>query len=166
MKIFRILAASIALIAAMLAAPSPAQAWQRGCGALAGSGDNLIGLCFDDRTYPDGPSDNSIQLNASLILGKSVTATTTTCKITMRAELDKPGSAPWSYSSSKSCTNQVRNQQGKGWVDYKVGVAARTTAQTVKVHACVEFYWNGSSTLGRRLCESSNWHAVTLDEDY
>jgi hypothetical protein len=151
-------AATVAATAVAIAATAvPARADFSIQGAIAGSGTGAISLTLMDSFFENpGGQMPTMWLYSRVMVGTTVQTSATACKVTLYAELDKPGSNVWkSPKVTRGCDTalDVRGQ----WFSNSHGIGP-TSGTDLNVHGCVDLYYNSSSS-GWQRCMETGWHA-------
>ncbi|MEV6298563.1 hypothetical protein AB0M02_04060 [Actinoplanes sp. NPDC051861] len=162
----RVAAVLVAIVGMVLVAPSPARAEREACSFVAGSqaSSNRIWFCVIDYPVFQGTGNGyRVELSSRIAFDWNVTARTTTCRVIVRADLDKPGSDVWSSPAyAMNCNNVVAHQADDSiYEDSFFHGVFGTAATDINVIGCIDLYFNGSSTSGRQICKNSGWHKIS-----
>ncbi|WP_141561852.1 MULTISPECIES: hypothetical protein [Micromonospora] len=160
-----LLRAAVVLAASAVILPTsgaPAQAAEQSyCGALSGSyaNGNRIGLCMNIFWYVPSGGGQAFYLTSDVLIDPAATGATG-CKVTAWVSLDKPNSNQWqSPKNTQSCTSAL-SERGTWQNSYHFSTG--TSATEAQRHACIDLYYNGSSSSGWQRCMSSGWEQMQL----
>jgi hypothetical protein len=125
------------------------------CGSIAGSHatNNLISLCADIMWWV-GDADADFTLRSQVYFDPGTTSATN-CKVTMYIELDKPGSNIWKSSKNTQSCKWALDHKGSNQVIRHQ--SSLTSATHGKAHACIDLYYNNSTSSGLQRCMVGAW---------
>ena len=147
----------MALVAAVMVAPSPAKGDFESCFALGAPYGSLkaIDICLKDWDAIDEFGRPEIGTLSKVRFGRDATAESTLCKVTVRLNLRTSAGVTWTAGSdTQSCDDAVRYT---GWKT-KYHHALGTGATRAQLHGCVNLYYNYSSSSGWMNCADTDWH--------
>jgi hypothetical protein len=148
-------AVAAAIILTTTAAPAQADEVSSMCGSIAGTyaENNVISLCADIIWW-DADPEGDLTLKSQVAFDPGTTSATN-CKVTMYAEFDKPGATVWkSPKNTQSCKWALDHKGQNQSIRHQT---TKTSAWWVKAHACIDFYYNDSTTSGLQKCMVGNW---------
>jgi len=157
-------AAAAAAAATLVGAGTPAQAAvvESTCGTISGSAANktTIYLCAGIKwidPFDDPWTDFTL---VSRVLFDENATSATNCKVTMYVELKKPGSDVWtSPKNVQNCQWAVDHPGELLKLNHQSSESAATYG---RAHACIDLYYNHSSSSGWQRCQVGDWE----DNDY